>query len=619
MKGTLKFFVIVAIVATIGFVLAGCEGPAGPQGVTGPQLPNLVVNIDVEGNTEIDLIRGDKVTLTALPIPYDDTVPTTLPTLIWELYDAASNELISLMENRPDAEPGHGFPLLSGNSVVVTGLAGGEANILVTALGSGANSVRSIITVRVDDVGQRIAALPDRVAALPPHVDGDPPEEFIIYTVVADEPLRPQLLCFGEERPITVIVRSRSDTLDTLRLDGTGAMFTLGCGVTLRLENITLQGTSTNTNALVVAGSGSNLIMGAGSTITGNINTLTPTVANAGNHGGGVRVGVNATFTMLAGGVISENTSSIGGGVFNQGTFNMENGEITGNTVTALSGSGGGGGVANWEEGIFHMIGGTISYNTSANGGGVLDFGDRFTMSGGVISNNTSSSVGGGISTLGTFNMNGGVVSTNRSNVQGGGVNNSRGIFNMRNNAIISGNISAFGGGVENRGSFTLYAGVISGNTASGQVDSAGGGVGNWQGTFNMRGGEIFGNTAEIGGGVDNWQGTLRISDGTIYGIDAAEGRENTANLTDIDGNSAGAALFTGPLITAAQYGEFENGTFVSQGNLTNVAPNNYTIRVEDGVLVRPDAIDAGVIPLGVFENFERSMRVSPEWFDGSR
>jgi len=639
MKSVFRIFTVAAVFAAVGFMFAGCEGPAGIRGPVGPQEPNLVVDMDIidiyvdgsgyvtmdEGDIEFVLLRGRGAVITAVAVPFDDTIPATLPTLIWELYDVPSNDLISLVENRPGAVSG-GFPLLSGNSIVVTGLAGGEARILITALGSGAGvydpehgvyrPVRNIITVRVDDVGQRIADLPRRIAEL----EDGAPAEFTIYTVIADEPIRPQLLCF-DGRPVTVTLASGQDNADILRLNAPGAMFTVGPGVTLNLGNIILEGMAANTSALVVV-NGGYLEMGTDSKITGNINTLPPTVANEGRHGGGVRVGADGTFTMEAG-VISNNTSSIGGGVFNQGTFNLENGDISRNVVTAPAASGGGGGVANWEGGTFHMRGGTIYRNTSANGGGVLEFGttanpSTFTMDAGVISFNTSTSNGGGVTTLDTFTMNGGSILNNTANAEGGGVNNLRGVFYMHDGAVISGNTAVFGGGVANRAAFTMFAGGISNNTVSGAVDSGGGGVCNWNGTFNMRGGEISGNTAVFGGGVDNWNGTFRISDGIIHGIDAEEALKNTATATDDHDNPIGAVLITGPLRAAARYGTFDNGDFTG-ADLTDTVANNATIEVADGELIRPVATGAGPVHLDASGGMERSGRMPREGFNDFR
>jgi hypothetical protein len=118
----------------------------------------------------------------------------------------------------------------------------------------------------------------------------------------------------------------------------------------------------------------------------------------------------------------NENNSSDSGGVwvFDGGTFTMNGGEISGNTVSG-SGNTHGGGVFISDGSMFTMNGGTISGNTAsgsaAHGGGVfISDGSVFTMNGGTISGNTasgsSSGNGGGVYTHGTgkFTMTGGII-----------------------------------------------------------------------------------------------------------------------------------------------------------------------------------------------------------------
>ena len=124
-----------------------------------------------------------------------------------------------------------------------------------------------------------------------------------------------------------------------------------------------------------------------------------------GGYGGGVYVvGDNNRFIMRNGAVISDNTiindsngNSFGGGVYvTGGTFFMESGTISGNTVNqnGYSGHSWGGGVAIHDGGTFYMYGGTISNNKAEYGGGVFITDDdggssyrlaHFYQTGGVI------------------------------------------------------------------------------------------------------------------------------------------------------------------------------------------------------------------------------------------
>ena len=168
-----------------------------------------------------------------------------------------------------------------------------------------------------------------------------------------------------------------------------------------------------------------------GGTISENINKKTS------DYGGGVYVDAYHTFNMY-GGTISGNTAGYGGGVNNEGTFNMYDGStISDNTECILPGANFEGGGAVYNRGTFNMKGGVISGNTSAgDGGGVFNYNGTFNMSSGEIKGNKSTAINNG----------------------GGGVYNETGKFNMSGDAIITGNTSkVHGGGVMlNGGTLTL-------------------------------------------------------------------------------------------------------------------------------------------------------------------
>jgi len=195
-----------------------------------------------------------------------------------------------------------------------------------------------------------------------------------------------------------------------------------------------------------------------------------------GVEGGGV--------LRLNGVVVTHASGDYGRGVWvnSGGKLVLYDGEISNNNDAAdVYGGGNGGGVYN--DGIFEMYGGVISGNVAPSGGGVCNSG-TFSMFGGEISGNTatypyrSNSIGSG----------------------GGGVH-SRGVFSMYG-GVISGNTAGWGGGVYlNGGSFELLDGVISGNVAV----NAGGVYHNW-GTFNVEGGVISGNVADVNGDVYNYK-----------------------------------------------------------------------------------------------------------------
>jgi len=346
---------------------------------------------------------------------------------------------------------------------------------------------------------------------------GVPPAEITITTGLANERIQPEILAFGG-RQITITL-TRGAPGDTLYLAGLGAMFTVGSGVTLILEDIDLRGVANNTNALVVVQNGGTLVMDTDARIAGNVNTLPNRLPAM--QGGGVRVDDGGLFSMVAG-EIYNNRALLGGGVVitTGGTFNMRNGAISGNTATDY-----GGGLFVAIAGIFNMYDGKIYDNDAFWSGGVANLG-VFTMKNGVISYNTAEDDGGGvaITSAGTFTMYGGVISYNISMRHAGGVDNF-GIFNMRNGRISGNRATGFGGGVDNWGSFTMYNGIISDNIAM----RNGGGVSNVE-VFTMYDGEISGNRAAgYGGGVQN-EGDFTMHYGEISGNEVVGSGGGVAN-----------------------------------------------------------------------------------------
>jgi addiction module HigA family antidote len=192
-----------------------------------------------------------------------------------------------------------------------------------------------------------------------------------------------------------------------------------------------------------------------------------------------------------------------------------------GNQVTleehlTLSGGQGHSGGAVFNEGTFIMEGGTISGNTAElGGGGVSSQSGTFTMKGGTISNNTTKGTdgaGGVLNAYGTFIMEGGSISDNDAKRGGGGVANRDGTFTMKGGTISNNTAECGGGGgVFNKGTFTIKGGSISDNTAV-----YGGGVYHANKNFTMEGGAIRGNSSGVGGGVHLEGAKCIMEDGEI-------------------------------------------------------------------------------------------------------
>ncbi|MCR5590382.1 MAG: hypothetical protein K6F73_02510 [Lachnospiraceae bacterium] len=241
----------------------------------------------------------------------------------------------------------------------------------------------------------------------------------------------------------------------------------------------------------------------------------------------------NSSYVQISGGYLTGGVSF--GGVNNAGMFTMNGGTICGNIANS------GGGVYNSADSSFIMNGGLIYRNkASAIGGGVYNRG-TFTMNDGEISSNAAGE-GGGVGNYGTdasFTLTGGKLSGNTA-TDGGGVYN-RGTFTMAGGEI-SGNSATKGGGVSNLRSFTMTGGEISENTAT----TSGGGIWNSgaDAKFKMRGGEISRNTVDSseGNALYNSEGTIEFDGEVCAGraIDGTGADFVTAEVAIRDVNSYG-------------------------------------------------------------------------------
>ncbi|MCL1976781.1 MAG: hypothetical protein FWG55_01525 [Candidatus Bathyarchaeota archaeon] len=327
-----------------------------------------------------------------------------------------------------------------------------------------------------------------------------------------------------------------------LKLDGiiiTHVVSSIGSGVTvdsggtLIMNSGEISGNSGNDGTLIHSFSGVGVcnmgdFMLYGGVISNNMFGWFGSVLNLGNftmfggeisgndagYGSGVYNRANGIFNMTGGEISDNNAYWFGGGVYNEATFVMSGGKISGNTVA----NGHSGGVYNW--GDFSLYGGEITNNIAWDGGGVGNYG-VFIMSGGVLSGNTASNNGGGVVNGQTisqanFQMAGGVISNNTA-IKGGGVYHFFWSSFSLSDGVISNNTAEIGGGVCMDNDFTMSGGEISGNIAS----NNGGGVYLGNGVFKLSGGKISKNTAAYnGGGV--WVDTekldlLFVSNGVVF------------------------------------------------------------------------------------------------------
>ena len=306
------------------------------------------------------------------------------------------------------------------------------------------------------------------------------------------------------------------------------------------------------------------------------------------------------TFNMY-GGNITGNMAINYAGVYNKGTFNLYGGKISDNKAVgneSTFNNGEGGGVYN--EGTFKLSGGTISGNTAGYyGGGVYNKG-TFELSGGTISGN-SAAQGGGVYSWGsgaTFTMSGGVIggtkenSVNTAEYYGGGVSNqSDSTFTMSGgliagNKVTASNIGA-GGGVFNNAAFTMSGGKIGGSEAGKNTSANLGGGVYTSGTFTMSGSaEVSYNTAASkGGGVYNNCSTFSLTDGSITNNTAATGGGVYCDRSD---NETGNVTLSGKARIANNHAEDANSNLYLLKNGT-VAANGLTAGAGIGVSTAVD------------------------------
>jgi hypothetical protein len=365
------------------------------------------------------------------------------------------------------------------------------------ACNGGALSPQGVHSLNIDNVLERSAGEYVAKALAVISAGAKNGKEYCILAP-ADETLTPAVLSYGGKK--VTITLTGGETARILSLAANGSLFSVGDGVTLRLDmEITLMGRSNNTGSLVTVGRDAALIMNVRSTISDNTVNSSRTI-----YGAAVSIASGGTFTMN-GGTISGNTViwasnySQGGGVGGSGIFIMNGGNIRNNSAYIST--------------LVYDIGG----QARAYGGGVCMRGGSFTMNGGTISGNSAISVapsgsaslsfGGGVYAE-NFTMNGGTISGNSAS-----------------------STNAFGGGVF-ANNFIMQGGAISGNTVTGSAYACGGGAAVYDGIFSKStGGIISSQTAATGKAV------------YVEAFSSVKKRETTAGEgVTLDSRKSGAA-----------------------------------------------------------------------------
>ena len=346
-----------------------------------------------------------------------------------------------------------------------------------------------------------------------------------------------------------------------------------GAGVTLTNScQMTMTGGEINGNVnggvFVYSGSTFNFQEGiiSGNTLQGGINVTNSTLNMTGGTvsgndglltgwtgGGGINISNASTTANISGGVITYNTSLNGGGILNSGTLNLTGGSFSHNTATQN-----GGGIYNTTTTCTITI--PLIYNTAQNGGGIYSTANLNFPSGLILQDNTATQNGGGLYTTATTTIQEAYLTYNVA-TSGGAIYNT-GTLNLSNQSqILQNNASQNGGGIYNLGTATLQdTRFVLGNAQNGA------GVYNG-GTFTISGDSRFdSNTASgDGGGIftTHYQ-NLTVSPNTQFVGNTAATSSDAVSPTD-------AAIYATNITTTTDW------------SLTDVDPtapgyNNYDI-----------------------------------------
>lgn len=216
----------------------------------------------------------------------------------------------------------------------------------------------------------------------------------------------------------------------------------------------------------------------------------------------------------------------------------------------------------------------------------------------GTITHASSKTGRGVYVSSGTFNMYGGSITGNTAQDaqgRGGGVYvySGSGTFNMYGGSITGNRATGDGGGVYKSGSnssFNMYGGSITGNTAN----SYGGGVYVDGGGFTMSGGTIGGtktgetNTATYGGGgvyVVGSSSTFEMTDGSITG----DTKNNVYLPTGKTITIGTDKLSEGAQLGVTVSGDYGDYPFTSgwNANMSDKTPSDYFISDTDGYVAK--------------------------------
>ena len=204
-----------------------------------------------------------------------------------------------------------------------------------------------------------------------------------------------------------------------------------------------------------------------------------------------VEAGAQLTLSSVT---LTGGNATHGGGVWNEGTLNLQSSAVVGNIA-----SGGGGGIHNDVSGLTYIYYVTLTGGTATQGGGLWNSGSAIVYSSNFLENNVSD--------------------------EGGGIENDTSGSTYLADVLIAHNSALGAGGISNRHDLSIDASTIDANTAG----DVGGGIVVWSGSLQMSGSTVSNNTGRRGGG--------------LYAVDSI----SLVNVTFAGNNASaeGGALYT--------------------------------------------------------------------------
>jgi CSLREA domain-containing protein len=326
----------------------------------------------------------------------------------------------------------------------------------------------------------------------------------------------------------------------------------------------------------------------------------------------------------ISGVIIQRGRAPYGGGIYNQGTLNINESTLRENTAVRPAGGvdparggaifsrGSGalgvylstveGNTAEQGGGILAMSGGgaaptvMISHtklvnNLAPNGGGGLWLGEdvdstaiRFEVDG-----NSAEAGGSGIYNAGSLELTDGSIEDNTGAADGGGIYNDSAGTVIARQMLVQNNSGTDGGGIYNRGMTHFYNSALVTNTAAGE----GGGAYNQGagGGLLLNNTTVGGNRAGAGAGIRNQDGNFQFMFVTIAannaeGINSSGAGETTMRNTILSANPGGNCAGTIPDSIGHNIDDANTCLLIEPSDLVNTDP-----------MLQPLAMDGSIRP----------------------